>query len=150
MMMITVIILLGLLTVLFMVRRYIVSLYHVVSESMEPTLRAGDFVLVNPRAYRNMPPKKGDVVVFRSPHDGTPCVKRVTGLAGEVVTLIDGSRARVPEGNYFLTGDARDGTSRKSFDSRFFGPVARSLIRGQAVRVLASMTDKSRNNLVIR
>src|SRR5688572_24173347 len=35
--------------------------------SMEPTLAAGDWLLVDPLAYRERPPRQGDLVVARDP-----------------------------------------------------------------------------------
>jgi signal peptidase I len=67
------------------------------SGSMEPTLRVGDYLLVNHLAYGpRLPftntaiefgaPKRGDVVVFRFPADVSEFyVKRLVGLPGDVV-----------------------------------------------------------------
>jgi signal peptidase I len=72
------------------------------SSSMEPTLRVGDYLLVNHLAYGpRLPftntaielgqPQRGDVVVFRYPLDvSTFYVKRLMGLPGDVVRFHDG------------------------------------------------------------
>ncbi|HEX3141984.1 MAG TPA: signal peptidase I, partial [Rhizobacter sp.] len=72
------------------------------SSSMEPTLRVGDYLLVNHLAYGpRLPftntaietgqPQRGDVVVFRYPLDvSTFYVKRLIGLPGDVVRFQDG------------------------------------------------------------
>ncbi|HET7795123.1 MAG TPA: signal peptidase I [Rhizobacter sp.] len=72
------------------------------SSSMEPTLRVGDYLLVNHLAYGpRLPftntaiefgqPERGDVVVFRYPLDvSTFYVKRLVGLPGDVVRFHDG------------------------------------------------------------
>ena len=71
--------------------------------SMEPTLRVGDYLLVNHLAYGpRLPftntaiewgqPQRGDVVVFRFPLDvSTFYVKRLVGLPGDVVAFEDGA-----------------------------------------------------------
>jgi signal peptidase I len=73
------------------------------SGSMEPTLRVGDYLLVNHLAYGpRLPftntaiefgrPQRGDVVVFRFPLDVSEFyVKRLVGLPGDVVTFQDGA-----------------------------------------------------------
>lgn len=76
--------------------------YHVPSGSMEPTLQPGDRVLVDMSAYGlHVPftgiellargePTPGDVVVFRSPVDGTRLIKRVVAVGGQTVELVEG------------------------------------------------------------
>ena len=71
--------------------------------SMEPTLRVGDYLLVNHLAYGpRLPftntaiefgqPQRGDVVVFRYPLDVSQFyVKRLVGVPGDVVTFRDGA-----------------------------------------------------------
>jgi signal peptidase I len=67
--------------------------------SMKPTILEGDYVGVNKLAYDlKIPfttlhlaewsaPKRGDIVVFYSPKDGTRLVKRTVGLPGDTVEL---------------------------------------------------------------
>lgn len=76
--------------------------YQVPSGSMEPTLIPGDRIAVNMMAYGvRVPfteielidrgePQRGDVVVFKSPADGTRLIKRVVAVGGDTVALIDG------------------------------------------------------------
>lgn len=76
--------------------------YHVPSGSMEPTLRPGDRVLVDMSAYglrvpftrhvlvRRDRPAPGEVVVFKSPADGTRLIKRVVAVGGQDVALVGG------------------------------------------------------------
>jgi signal peptidase I len=71
------------------------------SGSMNPTIVEGDRILVNKMAYGlRIPftmtrltdgenPKRGDIVIFPSPKDGTTLVKRVIGLPGETVEMRD-------------------------------------------------------------
>jgi signal peptidase I len=71
------------------------------SSSMHPTLLEGDVVLVDRLAYdfkipltdislfRLGTPKRGDVITFSSPQDGTRLIKRLVAVPGDVVEMRD-------------------------------------------------------------
>jgi signal peptidase I len=61
----------------------------VVGESMLPTLRSGDVLIVDRRAYDQCDPGRGDIVVARYGEDWV--VKRVVGLPGEEVEVRKGA-----------------------------------------------------------
>jgi len=84
----------------------------VAGRSMEPTLWAGDRLLV----ARTGPVSAGDVVALRDPRDpGRVIVKRV---------------AAVRRGEMVVHGDNPDA----SIDSRSFGPVSNVAVLGRVVR----------------
>ncbi len=65
----------------------------VVGDSMEPGLSNGQEVLVNRVTYRLSVPKRGDVIVFlpNGNRNSHYYVKRVVGLPGETIQIVDGS-----------------------------------------------------------
>jgi signal peptidase I len=84
--------------VVFVLRSFIVEPFRIPSGSMLPSLFVGDFILVNKFKYGiRLPignfklvdmsrPERGDVMVFRYPHDPTQnYIKRVIGLPGDMV-----------------------------------------------------------------
>ncbi|NEO16997.1 MULTISPECIES: nickel-type superoxide dismutase maturation protease [unclassified Moorena] len=88
--------------------------FRVTGGSMIPLLQPGEELLIDPRAYRHMPPKVGDIVVARHPYrKQLRLVKRVT------VVLEDG--------RCFLQGD----NPIESTDSRSFGLVDSQQIIGK-------------------
>ena len=131
------------------------------SSSMESTTLIGDRILADMSAYDNTDPQRGDLVVFTYPkdHDVT-YIKRCVAVGSDVVELrnkelyVNGESVplpptglhndpeikaqrdvfgpfTVPANSYFMLGDNRE----DSYDSRFWGPVPRELIRGRAIRV---------------
>ncbi|MBL8859843.1 MAG: signal peptidase I [Planctomycetes bacterium] len=77
--------------VLFMVRAFVGQVYHVESGSMEPTLwgdeGGGEYVFVR---FDRSQPGRQDLVVVRRTGEDTPIVKRVLGLPGESVRVVQG------------------------------------------------------------
>ena len=64
----------------------------VVGDSMEPVLSNGQEILMNRVVYRLSSPKRGDVVVFlpNGNQNSHYYVKRVVGLPGESIQILDG------------------------------------------------------------
>ena len=76
--------------VLLVLKSLVCGIYLVDTASMEPTIlgqAGGERVLV---VYDRTPPARDDVVVVLRPGEDTPVVKRVAGLPGERVQLVDG------------------------------------------------------------
>jgi len=137
--------------VLFLGINAISSRIRVESISMQPTLYAGNFVLVNKLAYKIGKPSLGNIIVFRYPPDPTqvPYIKRVIGLPGDNIHIADGkvyvngkqlvepyltvSTVRggdwsVPPDDLFVMGDNRNNSS----DSRSWGFVPLENVIGKA------------------
>lgn len=119
--------------------------------SMQPGLETGQLVIVNRSAYFFKTPSRGEVIVLHNPRDvSEDFIKRVIGLPGETVQILEGrvwvngTRLEEPyvrafcqscdgqwtlaDDEYFVLGDNR----RSSHDSHSFGPIKQSLIVGQA------------------
>jgi nickel-type superoxide dismutase maturation protease len=89
--------------------------WMVSGRSMEPTLRAGDMVIVDLWSYRQRRPREGEIVLFSGAEPASaPMVKRVANRTGST---------------FWLLGDNLE----MSNDSRHFGPVPEERIRGRLV-----------------
>ncbi len=97
------------LAIALVIRTLLFQPFNIPSGSMIPTLLIGDYVFVSKYAYGYSnysmpfgpnvfngrilatPPKRGDVVVFKLPRDNeTDYIKRVIGLPGDRIQMIEG------------------------------------------------------------
>jgi signal peptidase I len=89
------------LLLVLVLRSFVFEPFKIPSGSMIPTLLVGDFILVNKFTYGlRLPvtntkilsinePKRGDVMVFIPPHDKRYFIKRVIGLPGDEVRVLN-------------------------------------------------------------
>ena len=83
-------------------RSFVVEPFQIPSQSMVPTLKVGDFILVSKWTYGiRLPvlrskvidvslPERGDVMVFFPPHEDRYFIKRVVGLPGDKIQVLNG------------------------------------------------------------
>jgi len=140
-------------------QEYFVEAFKMTTCPMEPTLIPGDRILV--RKSGKYSPKRGDIVVFKSPRDpNIPYVMRVVGLGGESVEIrdkniyindkesecpslqnigyvsigkqgVEGKPFIVPNNSLFVLGD----NSNHSMDSRFYGSIPEADLIGKAYKI---------------
>jgi signal peptidase I len=123
---------------------------------MEPNYWENEWLIVNKLAYTCGEPQRGDIIVFHPPVPSSrPYIKRIIGLPGESVEIINGiiyihqadgstiildepyikesfttnyNISIIPEGEYFVMGDNRNNSS----DSRNGWTVSEEKIVGRA------------------
>ncbi len=138
------------------IRFFIAKPFIVKGQSMDPTYHDGQYLLVDQISYRFHEPQRGDIVVFKYPHDTREFyIKRIIGLPGETVRYEDGKvtilnsahpkgfeldepyiknmafdsmgQEVLPDNEYFVMGDNRPASS----DSRNWGTLNRRYIVGR-------------------
>jgi len=111
-----------------------VHIYFVPSMSMYPTLKPGQFILVDTWLYINEPIRLGDVVVFKQ--------KKASGR--QQTSWLVKRIANWPEGEieqnglFYVLGD----NSSASHDSRRFGGIKQESIVGKVNVVLLAIDNK--------
>jgi len=82
--------------------------YHIPSNSMQPTLQKGDYVFASTFSYLGSSPERGDVIVFKR--------------RNEII------RAKVSDNSLYVLGDNRNNSS----DSRHWGELSINNVIGKA------------------
>ena len=143
------------LAVAYLIITFVGQRTNVSGDSMESTLQDGDQLIVDKITYRFKDPQRFDIIVFPYQDSGVYYIKRIIGLPGETVQIIDGyiyidgelleesygrevmedaGMASEPitlgEDEYFVLGDNRNASS----DSRNpgVGLISRDEIVGRA------------------
>jgi len=80
----------GLIFALLGIRAFLFEPFHAPAASMSPTVNVGDGFLVSKAAYGAAVPQRGDVIFFWSAPHHVHFVKRVVGIAGDHVQMMDG------------------------------------------------------------
>lgn len=123
----------------FVITHFIIIKAEVPTGSMKDTIQEGDRLIGWRIAYLFSDPKRGDIVIFPNPdNEEVKYIKRVIGLPGETIEIVDGvlyidgevyeedyikepmtgsfGPYMVPEDSYFMMGDNRNHSS----DARYW------------------------------
>ncbi|OXS55012.1 signal peptidase I [Cohnella sp. CIP 111063] len=72
--------------VLFLIQKFLFMPYAIEGPSMFPTFKTGERIVVNKLIFDLRSPKRGEIVVLRSP-EGRTLIKRIIGLPGDRIQL---------------------------------------------------------------
>ena len=162
----------------FFLNTFIIANSRVPSGSMENTIMTGDRVIGSRLSYKFHEPERGDIAIFHFPDDPTGktlYVKRIIGLPGETVDIVDsqvyinGEPLDEPylDSDYVKDIENNQGYFTSDFeaielgsdeyfvmgdnrvvsaDSRVVGPFSRSQIVGKGVLVLLPLDQLGYKN----
>lgn len=125
--------------------------YVIAAGSMEPTLTKGDRVLVNEMRLALRPLERGDVVVFDERASGQAWIKRVVGLPGDTVEIVDGD-LRVNGRPLAAAGGAPEDGVREAIGGRAWtvrgtpGPLRPVVVPDGRCFVVGDDRDNSRDS----
>jgi signal peptidase I len=103
------------------------GVYRINGSSMEPLLGEGkNVIVVKLLPFSSI--HRGDIIVYKSPIDGRPVIKRCIALPGESFQR-EGSQFPVPPGMLATAGD----NGSHSIDSRHYGAVDKHLLIGKVI-----------------
>ena len=117
-----------------LINRNIISCVETEGQSMHPTIKDGNIVLVDHFLFKYFGLKQGDIIVSKSPLEkDTQICKRLIHLPGEDYSWRDNyqyeQHIKIPENHYWLEGDNK----AQSFDSRQHGPIPKQLVKGKVL-----------------
>ncbi|EFA77804.1 hypothetical protein PPL_09302 [Heterostelium album PN500] len=118
--------------IIYLVREYVISYSLCSGSSMQPTLNSsGDIVFID---KTNMKPyKRDDIIMAVSPTNPSDNIcKRIKYLEGDSIVMDTGYGSRridIPKGYCWIEGD----NPHSSFDSRSYGCIPMSLIKGRVI-----------------
>ncbi len=79
------------LVIIIPIRYFVFQPFIVQGSSMEPNYYNGEYLIVDELSYHLGEPKRGDVIVMRSPrNDKEYYIKRIIGLPGEKIQISNG------------------------------------------------------------
>lgn len=157
--MLLVLFLLTMFLIFLMVNKYIISIVRVEGNSMQRTFYEGDQILIKKIGLNQNNIFRDDIVMFEG-LDGITYIKRVIGVPGDIVEIINGKvfingvqkiedyikgdktevydqkKWFVKEEEYFVMGDNR--YKNLSKDSRIFGNIKLDKIQGKYIMNISS------------
>ena len=84
-------ILFSVISILVLVYLFIMQPHKIMGIAMNPTLKNNQYIMTNKLSYGLTPPKRGDIIVFKSPQDPkVDYIKRIIGLPQEVIKIENG------------------------------------------------------------
>jgi signal peptidase I len=131
----------------------VLAYYNISSDTMQPTIKPQDRIVVDRTSYQTQTPQRGDIVAVKPSSATTtePLANRIVGLPGETVKIVEGkvyiddrpipesyvvtpskqqlAARSIPANSYFMLGDNRN-NAEKSGDPAL---VTREAIVGKVI-----------------